>query len=694
MRARYREGLIAGFLLGLFFFNSAGAAKTKDDGLSFLVPPGCVPADNGPPISMHIFVWSTDNQIGNLELHSSLGSFDDIQHLKGGLYQVSFIPKAIKSKQTARFSGTWKSNQKTIRGTLEVNMCPNPTGLVKVRADPEHLLAGHGRRSIIDISVTDSEQRPISGLPLEITTNVGTIKKIKDLGNGNYRTDFIPPDDAFPQVGIIMVANPVGARLDRVAVGRVVIPITARVELPGKTAPRTKIMMTVAKRAFGPVVAPQDGKFVIPILVPPGYGKGKATSVDRVGNRKSAWINLFLPETNQLGLWAYPHALPADGRSKSRLLVTTIDRFGKPTSMGNIKIVAEHGQIGKIKKIARGLFEAYYLAPASMHDGIDHIEVKFPKGGLKSKAFVDMKLLPGPTSKISLSTPELLVADGKTKAKLKVEIKDEANNPVEKRHVELKATNGQILEIKEVKPGLHEAIFQAHKEPSQWTVDVKATVSDQGMPPAKKILLSKQSLTTDNILETVVVDGTGRTLAGEEVKLDYNGKSYQMVTDQFGRARFKLARLEEGVQSLILNANNGRVKRSAFISNIANRSALLPIDLDPVLPPNEPLSKSATIGLFPAPPVDLTIEVSKESQTTWIVRATIKSDSKHYINDRKVAIFVSQGKLSSVTKVNPGVFRAKLELDKPGWKSVTISAVESKDHVGAVYQLQEGGIAK
>ncbi|MBW1809542.1 MAG: hypothetical protein JRJ87_15215, partial [Deltaproteobacteria bacterium] len=429
MRALRWESLI--FLFVVVGFVPAVEAQGAQRGLEFLPPAGCLPADSGPAFNVHVYVWGCTDKPGKLTLVTEWGSFGPPEEVDPGLYRARFTPELAKQRKTVTFKGSFKTKGLTIQGSIDLQLCSHPVGRVVVRAEPERLLAGEGQQAYLHIQVFDSAGKPQPGLPLEITTNVGKIKFQKDLGDGKYQAVFLPPGDPFPQVANVVVASPVGARLDRVAVARVVIPITARIELPGKTAVGTRMKMTIAGRTFGPVEANQRGEFKMPILVPPGYGKGKATSIDRVGNKKSRWVNLFLPETNQLGIWAYPIELPADGRSRSRLLVTTIDPYGAPTDMGSVKIGARAGKIGQVKRVAKGLYEAYYIAPARVSGGKDRVEVVFPGGGQKSHASVEIRLLPGPAESLSLEVPQVLAADGRSQAEITVKVKDLAGNPVE-----------------------------------------------------------------------------------------------------------------------------------------------------------------------------------------------------------------------------------------------------------------------
>lgn len=644
-----------------------------------------------------MYVWGTEGKKGELSLFAGMGELSAPEELGGGLYRTEFKPPKLKKPGKTVFKGTWKAGDKVIKGSMRLPVCPRPTGVVKVRAEPEKLLAGEGQQAALHITVKDAEGKPQEGLPLEITTNVGEIKHLRDLGKGKYKAVYLPPGDPFPQVGIIMVANPMGARLDRVSVGRAVIPITARIELPGKTRPGTKMSMEIAGKRFGPVKADRRGKFKLPILVPPGYQRGKATSVDRVGNRRTRLVNLYLPATNQLGLWGYPRVLPADGESKSRLLVTTIDPYGKPTDIGGVRVKAKNGKVSDVKDIGKGLYEAYYTAPATTADGYDQLEVYFPKGGRKSRAMLQERLLPGPVDQVKVEVTELLPADNKTQGKIVVEIQDERGNPVGWQRVAVSASTGKLSVVKETKPGRHEATLVVPPEQDIWQADVKAEVRDIGGKTPRRIMVSKDSLIVEGekrFLEAVLVDATGRPVSHAPVQVKENGHVIDGRTGTFGRVRVGLTPpKDDSPRRCLILARKGRLKRVVYWVEEGPKSRLLPYNLDPALPPNEPLKQEARIKLHP--PAEVYVNVFADSPKrpggAWLLRAQVFYIDGRPAKGRQVRFSASSGKLGPVQKGKEGWFTTELRPGAAGWGRILISAVDSESHVGAVKRIVEGG---
>lgn len=731
--------LLAVVLMALW----SAASAAGEAGLRILPPAGCVPADGGPAVQVHAVVWGTGSGQGTLRLHTDRGRFERVEPLGDRLFRAMYVPPARKQPGTVTWAGEWTSGARRLRAVQELALCPHPVGTVRVKAEPARLLAGEGQQAALHIRVADPQGMPLSGQPLQITTNVGRIDLFRDLGDGSYRAVFLPPDDPYPQVAIIMVANPAAARLDRVAVGRVVIPITARIELPGKTAPRTRMEMVVAGRRFGPVRADRRGDFEIPILVPPGYGTGRATSIDRAGNRKTRRVELYLPETNQLGLWGYPRELAADGRARSRLLVTTIDRFGKPTDIGGVVITARAGEVGAVRDVGSGFYEAYYRAPSSTGEGRDELVVTFPRGGARSRAELGIRLLPGPAARAVLDAPARLPADGRTAGRLEVTVLDGRGNPVPGQRVEVEAAPGRVGDVAEPTTGRHRTSLVVGEHPPRWSSYVRAVVRDLPGKKPECILVAPASLVTDEagntLLEVALVDRTGRPVAGAPVTLcdkpadsmpsvtpvERQGSSgsglpaisdggsgnsergslrHQMApgggagestgkTNEYGRVRFVLVAGSDGrggPRAVVLRADGGRVWRRIFWMPAPGEPRLLSLGLDPALPPDAPLSATAEVALYPPPPLEMvvTARAPEGPGRPWRVVARLEAGGKP-VRGRAVAFETSTGNVGQAREVRPGTYQAEFTPGAPGWKRAVVTAIESRTRVGAVLTIEE-----
>jgi hypothetical protein len=649
---------------------------------------------------MHAFAWDEPGPAVVPVVTASAGRVGPLEAVGAGLFRFRYHPPRLDQPLPIQFVGPRGA------GAVELPSCPHPAGRIEVQSEPDRLMAGQGQKAYLRIQVQDAQGQALVGRALELTANVGRIETLEDLGGGSYRAVYVPPDDPYPQVAILMVANPAGARLERVAVARVVIPITARVELPGKTAPGTSMQMVVAGRRFGPVRADRNGRFSLPILVPPGFGSAEATSIDRVGNRKTRRISLFLPETNQLGLWAYPRRLMADGRSRSRLLVTFMDPFGALRDQADlgpssgVRIQAQRGSLAELKHLQTGLYETYYTAPETIGDGRDRIEVSFPGGGSRSRAEVLLELLPGPATRVEFQVPDLLASDGQTPAALEVRVFDVRGNPVGREVVELTADEGTIRGLREVAPGVHRAELVAGPGPSKWSAKLLARVTDRKGTRSDRLMVTADGLRSTTggglELEAVLANDLGLPVSGGKVWLQTAGGQREADSDPFGRVRFALEPDgPAGPRACRLRAAGMALPRLVYWIRVGDSGRLLPIRLDEALPPASALIAQAQIRLHPPAPIQMSLfaDLVGSDRQARRVRVLVVDANGTPMSGRKLSLSCSSGQLSTLQEVAAGEYQAQWRAETTGWVEALLSAVDQATQVGVVAHLQEGQAA-
>lgn len=683
--------LLPGILLPLLLACPALAGE-----MFFLPPEGCLPGDGGPEFAVHVFV-ALESPGGRLTLRSSRGSFSAPQEVGPGLFRAYFRPPLLSEEWAeAEFQGEWRGSQpgSETKAVQRVKLCRSPAGSLDISATPAELVAERDRTSEILIQARDPAGAPLAGLPIVASTNVGNLSPVEDLGGGRYRLRFEAPDQPFPQVAIITAANPAHARLERVAAARLTIPIAGRLDLPGKTTPGVRMEMRVGDRTFGPVTADPQGRFTIPILVPPGYGRGRATSIDRVGNRKVAEVNLFLPPTNQLGIWAFPRALPANGRSRARLLVTTVDPYGRTADLGEVRLRARYGIIGDLRPAGRGLWEAYYTAPAEVGEGLDRIEATFPSGGSESRSTVEIRLSPGIAARAVLEAAEAFPADGKTRSPLRVTVTDRRGNPVPNLDVRLRVRPDSAGAVRETAPGCYQSEVVVPAAPDRWWLDAEAEILDRtGSEPAA-ILASLESLKRDAkgwILETALVDANGFPVPGQPVTLSGCAGPHSGATDRFGRVRFSLdGPRADGLHRCLVSADRPWIWQRLFLVREGGSLRLLPIDLDEELPLGKPLSASVRVALVPERQLDVALSAAPPDRAggAWRVTAYLRGANGEPLPGRRVIFAASAGKLGGVVEGPPGTYR--VEVVPPDSTGIVVSATEADSQVGALIRIGGG----
>lgn len=692
MRAFHRKGLSVFLLLVALSYGSEARSETK---AAFLPQDSCLPADGGPSVPVYFFSRGTNSKPTKVAFKVSLGRLGPLADLGNGLFSVEYHPPSLKKTRDVVFIEENSGVKRSYR------VCPDPAGRITVYARPQHLLAGQGQKASVSIELKNSHGTPVENARLQVTTNIGSVHLTKESGPGRYEAEFVPPGDPFPQVAIVMVAWPDGARFGRVAVGRVVIPITARIVLPGKTAPGTRMKMTVAGRTFGPVSADSGGSFSLPILVPPGYDTGRASSVDRVGNRKTRRVNLYLPETNQLGIWAYPRQLVAGTVDACRILVTTIDKFGKPMDLRNrktrdLKIEADRGKIHGLRRIARGLFEAYYLPPKTVGQGGDEVRVGFPGGGSKSYAKVELNLLPGPAARLELVLPELLAADGKSKGMVKARVFDELGNPASKQVMELYSSVGSFSKTIEESAGVFVSALIVEPDPASWKAEVRAVATNSRSAKAFRLEVSAGSLLRKKhggfVLTAVLVDSFGLPVENQKVEFAVGELVLHSISSSQGLVEFPLPDIPgTGPHDGLLLASGGLIRKQVFWLSEHEGFRLLPIGLERFLPSSEPLVATDSITLHPPTKALLNVVVGdKLKGKPWReVHIRLSASDGRALAGRKIKTSSSIGKWGKLREASPGNYIVNWTPGNPGWSKAVLSVFDVESSVGAIVEVKE-----
>jgi hypothetical protein len=206
------------------------------------------------------------------------------------------------------------------------------------------------------------------------------------------------------------------------------VPLAANVELPGKSEANADLTLFIADKPFGPVHTAADGRFKIPIVVPPGYGKARGTAIDRLGNKRSNSIDLALPPTDQLACVVSPSHLPADGVSRARVLCATSDAYGNIATGAKVSLKVARGKLFPPKALERGVTEWIWVAPTSLGSGSERFEASWKEGGSTAHEEWRVPLIQGPAASAAAAMQEPLVHLGGS-TPVTVDVKDALGRP-------------------------------------------------------------------------------------------------------------------------------------------------------------------------------------------------------------------------------------------------------------------------
>jgi hypothetical protein len=246
--------------------------------------------------------------------------------------------------------------------------------------------------------------------PPVLRANVGTFENVERVGPGRFKARYLLPTTRFPEVAIIVAFAPwPHPQSVEGGFGVLRVPISSAVEVPGRAEPHAEVRLTVGETTFGPVTALADGTFRLPVVIPPGYGQAKTSTVDRVGNKRTSPLDLMLPPTDQLACVLTPTHLPADGASRARVLCASSDRYGAASRGARIQWKGGHGTWSQPRDLGDGVQEWTWTAPRELGTGTERLTATWKTGPVDSTEEVVVGLSQGPVRSLKV-TPEDSVA--------------------------------------------------------------------------------------------------------------------------------------------------------------------------------------------------------------------------------------------------------------------------------------------
>ena len=442
-----------------------------------------------------------------------------------------------------------------------------------------------------------------SGAPPVVRVSVGRVEDLERTGPGTYRARYVLPDTRYPEVAILVAfsAWPSPQSIHG-AYGRVLVPLAASVNLPGTTEPDAAISIDIAGQTFGPVTAGHDGRFRVPIIVPPGHRIGQGRVVDKVGNVRKMPIDLRLPPTDGLACVLQPQRLPADGVSQARLVCATSDAMGRPVEDARVTAVARHGTLRGPTRAPGGLLEWRYTAPRTLA-AEERIEAAWPQRGPGSRESPALELVQGPVAESGLRVEESLVHRG-ARTGVVVTARDAFDRPRPGATVELQAPEGTFTPPEEAGPGTFT---------STWTLPAEGSAGDVGVtarawgPPGSEPARIRVWM-ADGALYAGVSDLAGLPVPSQSLRVD----GREVVTGVDGTVR--LGPVRPGTVELA----------HAVWTGLTRTVHVLGMD-GPVFPLERPLVSagvSQRVQLAPEIPVNVRLKVDGPRVTYWVEDAS------------------------------------------------------------------------
>jgi hypothetical protein len=247
---------------------------------------------------------------------------------------------------------------------VEAAVAP-PPGRIVLTADPPAPVKGRDRQVRLQLEVTDAAGEPLAleGPPLLSVSSGKVGPLVRGERPGSFAATWEPSESPQPEVlGIVALAPRCPLCATPLAQGVARVPVAAAIDLPGRSEPGVATRVEIGGRAWGPVRADGEGRFSIPVVVPPGSRWALATSMSAAGNERRSKIDLRLPESPGLHCAAWPQRVEADGRTEAGLHCVAWSAAGGPLDPTPLHGVAERGKV-RAARTDGAIWSARYVPP-------------------------------------------------------------------------------------------------------------------------------------------------------------------------------------------------------------------------------------------------------------------------------------------------------------------------------------------
>jgi hypothetical protein len=496
---------------------------------------------------------------------------------------------------------------------------PPATG-VRLTLEPPAPVKGRDQDAVLTVRLVRSDGTDDdSGAPPVVRASTGRVEGLERTGPGTYRARYVLPDTRYPEVAILVAfsAWPSPQSIHG-AYGRVLVPLAASVTLPGTAEPDAQISIDIAGESFGPVTAEPDGRFRLPIVVPPGHRFGQGRVVDRVGNVRRMPIDLMLPPTDGLACVLQPQRLPADGVSQARLVCATSDPLGRPVEDARVTARARHGALTGPERAAGGLLEWRYTAPRALAPD-ERIDAAWPQRGAGSREELALQLVQGPVAEVGLDVADALVHHG-SRTETRVTARDAFGRPRPGVAVEQRSPVGAFSPPVEAPPGTFTSTWTPPSSGDGGEVTLWARAfGPAGSEPARIAVWR-----AGGELYAGVSDLAGLPVPAQPLRV--NGEP--VVTGEDGTVRLGPPR--PGALE-VAHAVWPGLTRTVHVLGVDGL----------IYPPEAPLAPAAVsqrVRLAPEVPVNVRLKVEGTRVTYWVEDAR-----GHVLEGRKVHVALSGG---------------------------------------------------
>jgi hypothetical protein len=395
------------------------------------------------------------------------------------------------------------------------------------------IVLARGAKTTLRLHVRDAAGRPAAA-PLRVSASVGTASAAREVATGEYAIDYSPPDVRYPEVAIVAAFS-----VSDGAYAAAPLKLAAHVTVDGEGEPGASMKISVDGQPPAATIIGADGRFSLPLLVPPG-GHAVGVSVDTLGNQQKRDIDLALPPFPRLLMAAVPALLPADGRSHAEVIAYAVDERGVPEKSAPPDLTADAGTLSPAELRGDGSTAWIYTAPstmATMGPGAPEVRLHAPGGETR------IALRAGPPRRLVVTPPsEPLQAGFDSPATLEARLTDAAGAPVAGAELHATLAGGRVLRVRDRGAGRYAIDLVPPRDSGRGTAQLHVEVANVPPGPPRRVTLHLLPAADGTWgAEAWLDDDVGLPVANAAVTLEVAEAHVKstLTTDRFGTARLR-----------------------------------------------------------------------------------------------------------------------------------------------------------
>ena len=485
-----------------------------------MVPSSGIIGDGKTPADLHFVVLDpAGTPVSGLAATWSAGAGGKgaLTQVKPGLYAATWTPGVTNTARSVKVSVEGTVGDAAFERSYDVQLVPGKASRIKMTANPAQITLGQDASATLSISAADPT---LKAEDLMVTTTAGTVQNVVSMGGGNFIAQFTPPQERFPRIAQITIAD---RRNPAKSWGAGALPLVGKTAFPVTGQPGSAIIVRIEGRDFGPVPSDAAGNAKVPIIVPPGAPKASIVSIVN-GQPVEKPLDLKIPPAKRVSFVPTNPSVPADNSLTLLVRAVVLQPSGKPDTSAKVTFNSTAGTVTKAKHEGDGIYTADFTPPYGTMTSKATLQVSVKDANGAQSDAMDVALVPARGQTLSVVSEPPNLTKGTSSFQLFVKAQGNDGAGVSGKPVTV-VPAGATMEgtVKDLGNGDYQGNFTTSGEGAVEVVTVVSTQPTQNALANVLVIPTEDRVSPDGVdftpLVVLTVDSFGYPIANVPVEL-------------------------------------------------------------------------------------------------------------------------------------------------------------------------------